>query len=110
MQQMVAVLAKEVGSKFPVKITKSDGEDIVRYVRGFADAQTNILLISETSYSLALKILEVKDIRKLEYASENSGGEWKVLHAKWLKKSTRPLTFYLGFLGLFFSLHHHTGS
>jgi hypothetical protein len=106
MQQMIAVLTKEVGSRFPVKITKSDGEEIVRYIRGFADAQTKILLISESSYSLALKIIEVKDIRKLEYASENSEGKWKILHAKWLKKSARPLTFYLGFIGLFFSFHH----
>ena len=102
---MIAALTKEVGSKFPVKITKSDGEELVRYIRGFADAQANILLISETSYSLALKIIEVKEIRKLEYASENSSGKWKVLRAKWMKKPTRPLTFYLGFIGLFFGFH-----
>jgi hypothetical protein len=106
MQQMIAALTKEVGSKFPVKITKENGEEMVRYIRGFADAQTNILLISETSFTLALKIIEVKDIRKLEYASVNSEGKWKVLHAKWLKKTIRPLTFYLGFLGPFFSFSH----
>lgn len=99
-QQMKAALAKEVGSKFPVKITKSDGEKLVRYVRGFADQQANILLISETSYSLSLKILEVKEIQRLEFASEDAVGQWKVLQAKWMKKN-RPLTFYLGLISLF---------
>ncbi|MEX2234476.1 MAG: hypothetical protein WD824_20080 [Cyclobacteriaceae bacterium] len=86
-QQMKEALAKRAGSKFPGKITRKDGEVIVRYIRGFADQQTNIVLISETSYSLALQILEVKDIRTLECSSENSDGVWKILHAKWLKKS-----------------------
>ena len=106
---MTTVLAKVAGSKFPVKITSREGEEMVRYIRGFADASANIVLISETSYSLALKIIEVKDIRKLEYAAQNPEGEWKVFHAKWMKKITRPLTFYLGLIGLSFSLHHHIG-
>jgi hypothetical protein len=58
-------------------------------VRGFADQQTNIVLVSETSYSLALKIIEVKEIRTLEYGLENSDGIWKVLHAKWLRKTAK---------------------
>jgi hypothetical protein len=85
-QQMKEALSKESGSRFPLKITLKDGEQIVRYIRGFADQQTNIVLISETSYSLALKIIEVKHIRTLEYAPENSGGVWRVLHAKWFAK------------------------
>ena len=97
---MKDALAKEVGSKFPVKITTTSGEEIVRYIRGFADQQTNILLISETSYSLALKILEVKDIRKLQYA-ENAEGNWKTLYAKWMTKPTKPLSLYLSLISLF---------
>jgi len=85
-QQMKDVLTAKIGSRFPVKITRKDGQVMVRYIRGFADQQTNILLISETSYSLALKIIEVKDIQTLEYALENTAGTWKVLHAKWIKK------------------------
>lgn len=84
---MKEALAKRVGSKFPIKITTRGGEVIVPYIRGFADQQTNIVLISETSYSLALQILEVKDIRTMECASENSDGVWKILQAKWFKKS-----------------------
>lgn len=89
LQQMKEVLSKQVGSKLPLKITHKDGDVMVRFIRGFADQQTNIVLISETSYSLAMKILEVKDIRTLQYAPENTTGEWKTLHAKWLIKTTK---------------------
>jgi len=89
LKQMREALAKEVGSKFPLKITRSDGEVNVRYVRGFADQQNNILLISESSYSLAMKILEIKDIRTLEYAPENPERQWKTLHAKELVKYSK---------------------
>ena len=97
---MTAALTKEVGSKFPVKITTVKGEEMVRYIRGFADQQTNIVLISETSYSLALKILEVKEIQKLEFA-EGGGGTWKVLYAKWTGKPTKPFMLYFGLISLF---------
>ena len=88
-QQMREALTKEIGSKFPVKITRKDGEEMVRYIRGFADAQNNILLISETSFSLALKILELEEIRTVEYGQEKSGGVWRVIHAKWHHKSAK---------------------
>lgn len=94
-QQMKDALAKEAGSKFPLKITLKDGEVVVRYIRGFADQQTNILLVSETSHSLGLKILEVKDIRTLEYAPENSDGSWRIMHANWFKKPSKLTTFFL---------------
>jgi hypothetical protein len=81
-QQMKDALAKNVGSKFPVKVTTCNGEVMVRYIRGFADTLSNIVLISENSYSLALRILEVKEIEKLEFAPENSDGEWKTMVAK----------------------------
>jgi hypothetical protein len=89
LQQMREALSKEMGSKFPIKITRVDGEQIVRYMRGFADAQNNILLVSESSFSLALKILELKEIQSIEYGEENSGGVWKVIHAKWNRKSLK---------------------
>lgn len=87
-QQMKDALMNMIGSKFPLKITLSNGDVMVRYIRGFADQQTNILLISENAYTLALRILEVKEIRTLEFAEENTGGEWKVLHAKWLRRQS----------------------
>lgn len=89
MPQMREALKKEIGSKFPIRITLIDGEQMVRYVRGFADPQSNIVLISESSFSLALKILELKDIQKIEYGQENSDGAWKVLRAKWHGKAAK---------------------
>lgn len=80
--QMKEALAREVDSRFPLKITRKDGEVMIRYFRGFADAQHAILLISESSFTLALRILEIKDIRTLEYARENTGGQWKVVHLR----------------------------
>lgn len=80
--QMRETLEKQVDSRFPVKITRKDGEVMIRYVRGFADAQHNILLISESAFTLALRILEIKDIRTLEYARENTDGQWKVMHLR----------------------------
>lgn len=79
---MKDALAREVGSRFPVKITLKNGDVMVRYIRGFADQQSNILLISENAFNLALRILEIKDIKTLEYAPEHSTESWKVLHAK----------------------------
>ena len=83
---MKEALEKMAGSKFPVKLVLSNGESMVRYVRGFADQKSNIVLISETSYSLAMKIIEVKDIASLEYATEQTEGYWIKLISKWSRK------------------------
>lgn len=85
-QQLKDALGEAIGSKFPVKITRTDGEVMVRYIRGFADQQTNILLVSENAYSLAMKILEVKEILTLEYAPANGTQKWTTLHSKWVMK------------------------
>ena len=87
LQQMKEALTSVAGSKFPVTITTADGEIAARYVRGFADARNNVVLVSETSYSLALKILQVKDIAALEYSLElKEGTTLRALRAKWLSK------------------------
>lgn len=86
MNQMKEALGKMAGSRFPVKMTLSSGDVLVRYVRGFADQQSNIVLTSETSYSIAMKITEVKEISILEYAQEKSNGGWVTMHAKRRKK------------------------
>lgn len=90
-QQMKEALASVAGSKFPVTITTSSGEVALRFIRGFADSQNNVVLISETSYSLAVKILEVKDIVVLEYATEYTGGRTRVFRAKWIPKPARSI-------------------
>jgi hypothetical protein len=87
MQQMKEALEKRAGSKFPVKLVLSNGDVLVRYIRGFADQRSNIVLISETSYSLAMKIIEVKDIAGMEFAMEQSEGNWIKLVSKWLRKA-----------------------
>lgn len=92
--QMKDALARESGSKFPVKITLNNGEVLVRYIRGFADQQTNVLLVSETSYSIALKIIEIKDIRMLEFSPEHGAGAWKTLHAKWWKNDNKAFSLF----------------
>src|SRR5688572_12206053 len=89
MQQMKEALGKMTGSKFPVKLTLSNGEVLVRYIRGFADQRSNIVLISETSYSLAMKIIEIKEIAGLEFATEQSQGNWIRLISKWLGKAEK---------------------
>jgi hypothetical protein len=91
MNQMKEALGKMTGSKFPVKMTLLNGEVLVRYVRGFADQQSNIVLTSETSYSIAMKITEVKEIAVLEYAQEKSNGSWVTLYARWRKKPEKDM-------------------
>ncbi len=91
MQQMKDALAKLVGSKFPLKITLVTGDEIIRYLRGFADAQRNVLLISENAYTLAMKIIEVREIATVEFASPEDPDEWRVLRAKWLNRPFRVL-------------------
>lgn len=83
LQEMKDSLARNTSSRFPCKITLANGDVIVRYIRGFADHKSNIVLISENAHTLALRILEVKEIRQLEFGRENSDGQWKVLQAKW---------------------------
>lgn len=85
---MKEAVGKLTGSKFPVKLVLLNGEAIIRYIRGFADQQSSVVLISETSYSLAMKIIEVREIAALEFGKENNGG-WIRLTAKWSQKSER---------------------
>lgn len=85
--QMKEALKKQTGAANPVKITMKNGETSHVYIRGFADQQTNILLISNTHASIGLKILEVKDVFSLEYPEGTKILEGsRILHAKWLKK------------------------
>lgn len=102
--QMKAALTELVGSKFPIKITSREGKTMLRYIRGFADQQSDVLLISESSFSLALKIIEVKDIQKLEYVPEGQSGNWRRLRAKWIRSSGKPLTVFLALIALLIHL------
>lgn len=94
LSQMKEALTRESGSKFPLKITLNNGEVLIRYIRGFADQQTNVLLVSETSYSIALKIIEIKEIRMLEFSPESGSGSWRTLHAKWWKNNNKAFSLF----------------
>ena len=59
------MLTECIASKLPVKIKSDAGESLV-YARGFADAQLNILLISSEKEALALDIVELKSISKVD--------------------------------------------
>ena len=89
--EMKEALAGNIGSRFPLKITLSNRDVMIRYARGFADEREDILLISETAHSLAMKILEVKEISTLEFGRKNTGGEWNVLQGKWHGRSAKIL-------------------
>ena len=87
-QQMKDALYGEMGGKSRLKFILKDGEHMTGYFRGFADQQTNIVLISETYESVGMKILEVRDIHMVEYV-ENQSHSSKVLRAKWFNKIAR---------------------
>jgi small nuclear ribonucleoprotein (snRNP)-like protein len=87
-QQMKDALHGEIGGKSALKITLKNSENMTGYIRGFADQQTNIVLISDTYESVGMKILEVRDIRMVEYVKGQSESS-KVLRAKWFSKIAR---------------------
>ena len=59
---------------------------MVRFIRGFADNQNNILLLSEKFETTGLKILEVKEIFTAEYFDETKQVFSKTLQAKGVRK------------------------
>ncbi len=55
-----------VGSDAPFCIKKKNDEILVTYIRGFADPDCNIVLISEKSHSLGMNIIEIKHIEEIQ--------------------------------------------
>lgn len=70
--QMKERLAEIAGSNFSITFTLRNGSALDRYLRGFADQQRNIVLISENAHTLALEILEIKDIQTVEFGGSDS--------------------------------------
>ncbi|MFZ6013153.1 MAG: hypothetical protein ACOYXT_22610 [Bacteroidota bacterium] len=68
-EEMKATLLQTVGSEHPLLITKKNKEIMSGFVRGFADLNCNILLISEKVDSLAMRIVEIKNISEVVYPS-----------------------------------------
>ena len=63
---MRAKLIGCVGSSEPFFIKKKNEEVVVTYIRGFADPDRNIVLISEKSTSLGMNIIEIKNIEEIK--------------------------------------------
>ena len=63
--RMRATLSACVGSTEPFCIKKKDEEVLVTFIRGFADPERNIVLISEKKQSLGMNILEIKNIQEI---------------------------------------------
>ena len=55
-----------VGCQEPFYIKKKNDEVVVTFIRGFADSDRNIVLISEKSQSLGMNIIEIKNIQEIQ--------------------------------------------
>jgi hypothetical protein len=62
---MKALLSHCVGSPEPFCIKKKNNEVVVTFIRGFADADQNIVLISEKRNSTGMNFIEIKNIREI---------------------------------------------
>ena len=58
-------LLKWMRSKLPLQIRQENEETITCFIRGFADESRNIVLISDTSDSMSMNIIELKQIAQL---------------------------------------------
>jgi hypothetical protein len=55
-----------VGTHEPFCIKKKNNEVLVTFIRGFADQDRNIVLISEKSQSMGMNIIEIKNIQEIQ--------------------------------------------
>ena len=62
---MKALLSSCVGSQRPFYIKKKNDEVVVTFIRGFADAERNIVLISEKLTSVGMNFIEIKNIQEI---------------------------------------------
>lgn len=54
-----------VGSQEPFCIKTTDNQVVIKFIRGFADPDRNIILISEQSHSLGMNIIDIKKIEEV---------------------------------------------
>jgi hypothetical protein len=66
LQELRNLLFQCVGSTLPVKLTGPQQKSEKVYVRGFADSEQGILLISEYPDTLGKNIVELKNILVVE--------------------------------------------
>ena len=64
-QNVKQALLNCMGSREPYRIKKKNDEVVVTFIRGFADADQNIVLISEKLTSMGMNIIEIKNIREI---------------------------------------------
>jgi hypothetical protein len=53
------------GTEEPFCIRKKNDEVVVTFVRGFADPDRNIILISDKPHSWGMNIIEIKNIQQI---------------------------------------------
>jgi hypothetical protein len=63
---MRARLINCIGSAEPFCIRKKNDEIVITYIRGFADPDRNIVLVSEKFTSLGMNIIEIKNIQEIQ--------------------------------------------
>jgi hypothetical protein len=54
------------GTGVPFYIRKKNDEVVITFVRGFADPDRNIILISQESHSRGMNFIEIKNIQEIQ--------------------------------------------
>jgi hypothetical protein len=63
--ELKSKLTLSIGSRNPLQIRKKNLEVVICYVRGFADPKQDVLLFSDNPDSMAMRILEIKNIHAI---------------------------------------------
>jgi hypothetical protein len=65
-ERMRERLIRCAGSGEPFCIKKKNDEVVITFVRGFADTDRNIILISQESHSRGMNFIEIKNIQEIQ--------------------------------------------
>jgi hypothetical protein len=79
LEEMRTNLRSTIGLNVLLHIEKKNQEYIVGFIRGFADSQCNILLVSEETDSMSMRIVEIKNINAVEYPVYTTSGTHAVI-------------------------------
>jgi hypothetical protein len=82
-EELRSSLKNSIGSNTSLHIKKKNNELIVGFIRGFADAQCNVITVSEQSDSTSMRIIDIRQITEIEYiAFQETGLNSTILRAK----------------------------
>jgi hypothetical protein len=65
-EEMRSNLKDCIGLNTPLYIKKKNNEMVVGFIRGFADNQCNIILISDQCDSMCMRIIELRNINAVQ--------------------------------------------